>query len=103
MFSFTEKQEGTKICLDRANGAFISYDKMVISLKGGELYVTKHEVIMVLIVVILLLFLCNRYVLTLLLDSMRAVRSFSFHKAAASVLTSCVSRRIHSKNSLTLS
>ena len=34
---FSEKQEGVKLCLDRANGTFISYDKMVISLRGGEL------------------------------------------------------------------
>lgn len=31
------------------------------------------------------------YVLTLMIDSMRAVRSFHLDKAAASVLTTCVS------------
>ncbi|XP_077022611.1 cleavage and polyadenylation specificity factor subunit 1 isoform X2 [Tamandua tetradactyla] len=57
-------QEGVRITLDCAQAAFISYDKMVISLKGGEIYV-----------------------LTLITDGMRSVRSFHFDKAAASVLT----------------
>lgn len=43
-------------------------DTLVLSLKGGELYV-----------------------LMLLADSMRYVRNFHFEKAAASVLTTCVS------------
>uniref|UniRef100_A0A803TS76 Cleavage and polyadenylation specificity factor subunit 1 n=1 Tax=Anolis carolinensis TaxID=28377 RepID=A0A803TS76_ANOCA len=60
-------QEGVKITLDCAQAAFISYDKMVISLKGGEIYV-----------------------LTLITDGMRSVRSFHFDKAAASVLTTCM-------------
>lgn len=30
-------QEGVKLTLDCAQAAFISYDKMVISLKGGEM------------------------------------------------------------------
>lgn len=51
--------------------AFIANDKLVVSLKGGELYV-----------------------LTLFVDSMRSVRSFHFDKAASSVLTSCVSTNI---------
>ncbi|KAJ6661478.1 hypothetical protein lerEdw1_014387 [Lerista edwardsae] len=59
-------QEGVKITLDCAQATFISYDKMVISLKGGEIYV-----------------------LTLITDGMRSVRSFHFDKAAASVLTTC--------------
>lgn len=46
------------------------------SLKGGELYV-----------------------LTLCVDSMRSVRNFHFNKAAASVITSCVSLLI---NNLTI-
>uniref|UniRef100_A0A452H9P0 Cleavage and polyadenylation specificity factor subunit 1 n=1 Tax=Gopherus agassizii TaxID=38772 RepID=A0A452H9P0_9SAUR len=60
-------QDGVKITLDCAQAAFISYDKMVISLKGGEIYV-----------------------LTLITDGMRSVRSFHFDKAAASVLTTCM-------------
>ncbi|KAM4686324.1 LOW QUALITY PROTEIN: cleavage and polyadenylation specificity factor subunit 1 [Amazona ochrocephala] len=55
-----------EMTLDCAQAAFISYDKMVISLKGGEIYV-----------------------LTLITDGMRS-RSFHFDKAAASVLTTCV-------------
>ncbi|NXI44787.1 CPSF1 factor, partial [Galbula dea] len=60
-------QEGVKMTLDCAQATFISYDKMVISLKGGEIYV-----------------------LTLITDGMRSVRSFHFDKAAASVLTTCM-------------
>uniref|UniRef100_A0A8C3XKN5 Cleavage and polyadenylation specific factor 1 n=1 Tax=Chelydra serpentina TaxID=8475 RepID=A0A8C3XKN5_CHESE len=60
-------QDGVKVTLDCAQAAFISYDKMVISLKGGEIYV-----------------------LTLITDGMRSVRSFHFDKAAASVLTTCM-------------
>ncbi|XP_035428189.1 cleavage and polyadenylation specificity factor subunit 1 [Cygnus atratus] len=60
-------QDGVKLTLDCAQAAFISYDKMVISLKGGEIYV-----------------------LTLITDGMRSVRSFHFDKAAASVLTTCM-------------
>ncbi|KAJ9585289.1 hypothetical protein L9F63_002919 [Diploptera punctata] len=59
-------QEGVKLSLEGAQASFISYDRLVISLKGGELYV-----------------------LTLYADSMRSVRSFHFEKAAASVLTTC--------------
>ena len=57
-----------KITLDCCQACFISNEKMVVSLKGGELYV-----------------------LTLVVDGMRAVRSFNFDKAAASVLTTAVS------------
>lgn len=60
-------QEGVRFSLDCCTAAFISYDKMVISLKGGEIYV-----------------------LTLITDGMRSVRSFYFDKAAASVLTTCM-------------
>lgn len=64
---FPEMQEGVKLSLEGAQACFISHDRLVISLKGGELYV-----------------------LTLYADSMRSVRSFHFEKAAASVLTTCV-------------
>ncbi|OCT75154.1 hypothetical protein XELAEV_18034144mg [Xenopus laevis] len=57
-------QEGLRVTLDCSQATFISYDKMVISLNGGEIYV-----------------------LTLITDGMRSVRSFHFDKAAASVLT----------------
>lgn len=60
-------QEGVKISLEGAQVAFISTDRLVMSLKSGELYV-----------------------LSLFADSMRSVRGFHFDKAAASVLTSCV-------------
>ncbi|KAG8441693.1 hypothetical protein GDO86_010758 [Hymenochirus boettgeri] len=59
-----KSQDSVRISLDCSQAAFISYDKMVISLKGGEIYV-----------------------LTLITDGMRSVRSFHFDKAAASVLT----------------
>ncbi|XP_055533699.1 cleavage and polyadenylation specificity factor subunit 1 [Wyeomyia smithii] len=60
-------QDGVRISLDGAQVCFIEPEKMVLSLKGGELYV-----------------------LTLCADSMRSVRSFHFSKAAASVLTCCI-------------
>lgn len=53
--------------LEGAQASFITSDRLVLSLKNGELYV-----------------------LTLQADSMRSVRSFYFEKAAASVLTTCV-------------
>lgn len=61
-------QDGVNISLDAAQIAFIEAEKLVLSLRGGELYV-----------------------LTLCADSMRSIRNFHFSKAAASVLTSCVS------------
>uniref|UniRef100_A0A8C9Z1T4 Cleavage and polyadenylation specificity factor subunit 1 n=1 Tax=Sander lucioperca TaxID=283035 RepID=A0A8C9Z1T4_SANLU len=60
-------QEEVRISLDCSQSDFIGYDKMVISLKGGEIYV-----------------------LTLITDGMRSVRAFHFDKAAASVLTTCM-------------
>ncbi|XP_036421767.1 cleavage and polyadenylation specificity factor subunit 1 isoform X2 [Colossoma macropomum] len=60
-------QEEVKLTLDCSQAAFITSDKMVISLKGGEIYV-----------------------LTLITDGMRSVRAFHFDKAAASVLTTCM-------------
>ena len=68
MFLFKGKQEGVVISLDNACAQFLTEDRIVISVKGGELYV-----------------------LTLVTDSMRSVRSFHFDKAASSVLTCCVS------------
>lgn len=64
----SEEQESLCITLDAAQAAFFTCDKLVVSLKTGELYV-----------------------LSLLADSMRSVRGFHFEKAAASVLTTCVS------------
>lgn len=63
----TECQDGVKISLEGSQVAFILSDRLVISLKSGELYV-----------------------LSLIADSMRSVRGFHFAKAAASVLTSCM-------------
>ncbi|XP_051519107.1 cleavage and polyadenylation specificity factor subunit 1 [Myxocyprinus asiaticus] len=60
-------QDEVKITLDCSQAAFITSDKMVISLKGGEIYV-----------------------LTLITDGMRSVRAFHFDKAAASVLSTCM-------------
>lgn len=62
-------QDGVCISLEAAQIEFIEPEKLVLSLKGGELYV-----------------------LTLCADSMRSIRNFHFSKAASSVLTSCVSR-----------
>jgi cleavage and polyadenylation specificity factor subunit 1 len=59
--------EGSRVALDCARAAFLQYDRVVLSLKGGELYV-----------------------LTLFADSMRSVRKFILEKAAASVLTTCL-------------
>lgn len=70
MILFTGPQDGVIISLDAAQIAFIDPEKLVLSLKGGELYV-----------------------LTLCADSMRSVRNFHFSKAASSVLTSCVSSK----------
>ncbi|KAJ8403064.1 hypothetical protein AAFF_G00359800 [Aldrovandia affinis] len=60
-------QDEVRISLDCSQSTFIASDKMVISLKGGEIYV-----------------------LTLITDGMRSVRAFHFDKAAASVLTTCM-------------
>ena len=60
-------QKGVKFSLDCSKACFISSDKLVISLKGGELYVV-----------------------TLFTDGMRSIRSFHFDKAASSVITSCL-------------
>lgn len=62
-----EPQENVRIALDCARATFLQHDRVVLSLKGGELYV-----------------------LTLFADSMRSVRKFHLEKAAASVLTTCL-------------
>jgi cleavage and polyadenylation specificity factor subunit 1 len=56
--------DGVKLTLDRAEAIFITAERVVVSLKGGELYV-----------------------LSLLVDGMRSVRGLHFDRAAASVLT----------------
>lgn len=60
-------QEDIKISLDCAQTGFLEDDTLVLSLKNGDLYV-----------------------LSLVADSMRYVRSFHFHLAASSVLTTCL-------------
>ncbi|XP_059156082.1 cleavage and polyadenylation specificity factor subunit 1-like isoform X2 [Physella acuta] len=60
-------QENVLCTLDCARFALISSDRLVLSLKGGELYV-----------------------LTLVVDGMRCVREFHFDRAASSVLTTCM-------------
>lgn len=71
---FSEIQENVKMTLEGAQASFITHDRLVLSLKNGELYV-----------------------LTLQADSMRSIRSFNFEKAAASVLTTCVSMHCGSR------
>ena len=67
-FVILEEQPGIKTTLDSAQAVFISFDRLAISLRNGDLYI-----------------------LTLFTDSMRSVKEFHFQKAAASVLTTCVS------------
>jgi cleavage and polyadenylation specificity factor subunit 1 len=62
-------QKGIKISMDASRSCFISNDKLLVSLKGGDLYV-----------------------LTLFNDSMRSIRKFHFQKAASSVLTTCITK-----------
>jgi cleavage and polyadenylation specificity factor subunit 1 len=66
--------------LDCAQADFLTHDKVILSLKGGELYV-----------------------LTLLCDSLTSVRGFHFDKAASSVLTSCVSSLYKDKSNAAVS
>lgn len=61
------QMDGVKLTLDCAQAQFITPERAVISLKGGELYV-----------------------LSLMLDGLRSVRGFHFDRAAASVLTTCL-------------
>ncbi|XP_041375883.1 cleavage and polyadenylation specificity factor subunit 1-like isoform X2 [Gigantopelta aegis] len=65
--SFPLRRQDVKLALDCTQACLISYDRLVLSLKGGELFV-----------------------LTLVVDGMRSVRSFHFDKAASSVLTTCM-------------
>ncbi|GFN92292.1 cleavage and polyadenylation specificity factor subunit 1, partial [Plakobranchus ocellatus] len=60
-------QENVHCTLDCARYTLISNDRLVLSLKGGELYV-----------------------LTLVVDGMRCVREFHFDRSASSVLTTCM-------------
>ncbi|KAK3787111.1 hypothetical protein RRG08_030274 [Elysia crispata] len=60
-------QENVHCTLDSARYTLISNDRLVLSLKGGELYV-----------------------LTLVVDGMRCVREFHFDRSASSVLTTCM-------------
>jgi cleavage and polyadenylation specificity factor subunit 1 len=63
----SENLDGVKLSLDCAQAEFLTPERAVISLKGGELYV-----------------------LSILVDGMRSVRGFHFDRAAASVLTTCL-------------
>ncbi|XP_046972661.1 cleavage and polyadenylation specificity factor subunit 1 [Vanessa cardui] len=60
-------QEGVCVTLDGARVAWLGDTRLALALRGGQLYV-----------------------LTLLSDSVRSVRSFHLDRAAASVLTSCM-------------
>ncbi|RWS28719.1 Cleavage and polyadenylation specificity factor subunit 1-like protein [Leptotrombidium deliense] len=60
-------QKGIKLSLDCAKATFLSNDKLVITLKNGDLYVV-----------------------TLFSDGMRSIRNFHFDKAVATVITSCI-------------
>ncbi|RWS15284.1 cleavage and polyadenylation specificity factor subunit 1-like protein [Dinothrombium tinctorium] len=60
-------QKNVKLSLDCANSCFLTNDKLVVSLKNGELYV-----------------------ITLFSDGMRSIRNIHFEKAASSVITSCI-------------
>ncbi|KAK9754601.1 Mono-functional DNA-alkylating methyl methanesulfonate N-term [Popillia japonica] len=66
-FPLKVQEDIRQLSLDCAQVGFLEEDTLVLSLKNGELYV-----------------------LTLLADNMRYVRSFHFEKAAASVLTTCI-------------
>ena len=59
--------DGIKLTLDCAQAEFITAERAVITLKGGELYV-----------------------LSLIADAMRTVKGLHFDRAASSVLTTCL-------------
>ena len=68
MENVVKQLDGVKLTLDCARATFMTPERAVISLKGGELYV-----------------------LSLLMgDHTRGVRGFHFDRAAASVLTTCL-------------
>lgn len=109
---FLEHQDGVRISLDCAQASFIGEDRLVMSLKGGELWVflknidpiyetrslvlNSYNVEYEKFIWNVVIFSAWRYVVTLLIDGMRSVRGFNFDKAAASVLTTCVSSRLMS-------
>ncbi|XP_065915644.1 cleavage and polyadenylation specificity factor subunit 1-like [Dysidea avara] len=64
-----EKQPGVVLTLDSCNATFLAHDQLLVSLKGGEIYVV-----------------------TLVVDSVtvRGMKSFIFTKTAAGVITSCM-------------
>ena len=64
--------QNVKLSLDCANATFLAFDRLAVSTKTGQVYVV-----------------------TLLLDGMRAVKGFHFDRAAASVLTTCMTVRTH--------
>lgn len=63
--------EHVKITLDNSQGVFVAPDRMIVSLKGGELCL-----------------------ITLLTDSesLRSVRNFSIEKGPGSVISSCITK-----------
>merc|ERR1711983_505202 len=67
MEGIAKPMDGVKLTLDCAQAEFLTPERAVISLKGGELYV-----------------------LTLIADAMRTVRGFNFDRSAGSVLTTCL-------------
>ena len=64
-----QSQKNIKISLDCSRACFLNNDKLVISLKDGEIYVV-----------------------TLFIDRMRSVKRFHFEKAASTVISSCITQ-----------
>ena len=62
-----QPQKSIKISLDCSRACFLCNDKLVISLKDGDIYV-----------------------ISLFIDRMRSVKRFHFEKAASSVISSCI-------------
>lgn len=61
-------QSSAPMAMDCSNAVFLGSDHVVVSLKGGEIYI-----------------------LTLVPDGMRGIRNIIFEKAASGVIASCVS------------